>query len=96
MKTDWAGSSMTVPPVSAPYEPTVGAFAKMLRDHLGQEPTDPAKVAQVVMKLAGQDDVPVRLLLGSDAAQYAQAAAKALADSDQKWHDLSVSVAFDK
>jgi hypothetical protein len=38
----------------------------------------------------------VRLLLGSDAAQYAPAAAKALADSDQKWHDLSVSVGFDK
>jgi NAD(P)-dependent dehydrogenase (short-subunit alcohol dehydrogenase family) len=96
MKTDWAGSSMTVPPVSVPYEQTVGAFAKMLRDSSGQEPTDPAKVAQVVLKLANQEDVPVRLLLGSDAAQYAPAAAKALADSDQKWHDLSVSVGFDK
>jgi NAD(P)-dependent dehydrogenase (short-subunit alcohol dehydrogenase family) len=96
MKTDWAGSSMTVPPVSAPYEETVGAFAKMLRDHSGQEPTDPAKVAQVLLKLAGQDDVPVRLLLGTDAAQYAPAAAKALAESDQKWHDLSVSVGFDQ
>jgi NAD(P)-dependent dehydrogenase (short-subunit alcohol dehydrogenase family) len=94
MKTDWAGSSMTVPPVSAPYEQTVGAFAKMLRGYSGQEPTDPAKVAQVVLKLANQEDVPVRLLLGSDAAQYAPAAAKALAESDQKWHDLSVSVGF--
>jgi hypothetical protein len=96
MKTDWAGSSMTVPPVSAPYEQTVGAFAKMLRGYSGQEPTDPAKVAQVVLKLANQEDVPVRLLLGSDAAQYAPAAAKALAESDQKWHDLSVSVGFDQ
>jgi NAD(P)-dependent dehydrogenase (short-subunit alcohol dehydrogenase family) len=96
MKTDWAGSSMTVPPVSAPYEQTVGAFAKMLRGYSGQEPTDPAKVAQVVLKLANQEDVPVRLLLGSDAAQYAPAAAKALAESDQKWHDLSVSVGFAK
>jgi NAD(P)-dependent dehydrogenase (short-subunit alcohol dehydrogenase family) len=94
MKTDWAGSSMTVPPMSAPYQQTVGTFAKMLRDHSGSEPTDPAKVAQVVVKLAGQDDVPVRLLLGSDAVQYAPAGAKALADSDQRWHDLSLSVAF--
>jgi NAD(P)-dependent dehydrogenase (short-subunit alcohol dehydrogenase family) len=96
MKTDWAGSSMTIPPVSAPYQQTVGAFAKMIRDYSGAEPTDPAKVAQVVLKLANRDDAPVRLLLGTDAVQYAPAAAKALADSDQKWHDLSISVAFDK
>jgi NAD(P)-dependent dehydrogenase (short-subunit alcohol dehydrogenase family) len=92
MKTDWAGSSMTIPPVSAPYEQTVGVFAKMLRDYSGQEPTDPAKVAQVVLKLASQEDVPLRLLLGTDAVQYARAAANTLAESDAKWHDLSVSV----
>jgi hypothetical protein len=48
------------------------------------------------MQLSDRDDAPVRLLLGTDAVQYAPAAAKALADSDQKWHDLSISVAFDK
>jgi NAD(P)-dependent dehydrogenase (short-subunit alcohol dehydrogenase family) len=92
MKTDWAGSSMTIPPVSAPYEQTVGVFAKMLRDYSGSEPTDPAKVAQIVLQLANQDDVPLRLLLGTDAVQYAPTAAKALAESDAKWHELSVSV----
>ncbi len=30
MRTDWAGSSMTIPPISEPYQQTVGAFAKML------------------------------------------------------------------
>jgi NAD(P)-dependent dehydrogenase (short-subunit alcohol dehydrogenase family) len=94
MKTDWAGSSMTVPPVSAPYEETVGAFAKMLRDYSGSEPTDPAKVAELVLKLANQDDAPFRLLLGTDAAQYAATAAKALADSDARWRSLTVSVAL--
>ena len=29
MRTDWAGSSMRVPPVSEPYRPTVGASAAM-------------------------------------------------------------------
>ncbi len=83
---------MTIPPVSAPYEQTVGVFAKMLRDYSGSEPTDPAKVAQIVLQLANQDDVPLRLLLGTDAVQHASAAAKALAESDAKWHELSVSV----
>lgn len=96
MKTDWAGSSMTIPPVSEPYQQTVGAFAKFLREYSGSEPTDPAKVAQLIVKLANQADAPVRLLLGTDAVQYAAAAAKQLAESDQKWRDVSISVGFDK
>ena len=95
MKTDWAGSSMTIPPMNEPYRQTVGAFEKMILDYSGSEPTDPAEVAQIVLKLAGQCDAPGRLLLGTDAVQYAPAAAKTLAKSDARWHDLSVSVALD-
>ena len=32
MQTDWAGSSMRVPPVSQPYQPTVGVMARMHGD----------------------------------------------------------------
>src|SRR3984893_3905036 len=32
MQTDWAGSSMRVPPISEPYGPTVGAMAGMHRE----------------------------------------------------------------
>lgn len=32
IKTDWAGSSMQVPPVSEPYQATVGAFGEFLRN----------------------------------------------------------------
>jgi NAD(P)-dependent dehydrogenase (short-subunit alcohol dehydrogenase family) len=96
MKTDWAGSSMNIPPVSEPYQQTVGAFAKFLREHSGREPTDPGKVAQVIVKLANQEDAPLRLLLGTDAVRYVAEAAKQLLESDEKWHSLSVSVGFDK
>ena len=92
MKTDWAGSSMTVPPVSAPYEQTVGAFARQLRNANGLEPTDPAKVAGVIQRLANNDDAPVRLLLGADAYEYGLATGKALAQSDEKNRDITVSV----
>jgi NAD(P)-dependent dehydrogenase (short-subunit alcohol dehydrogenase family) len=92
MRTDWAGSSMTIPPISAPYQPTVGAFANMLRAYSGQEPTDPAQVAHIITQLANRPDAPVRLLLGVDAAQYAAQAAQALAASDAQWHELSTSV----
>jgi hypothetical protein len=45
MRTDWAGSSMTIFPVSDPYKQTVGAFVKAIHDHRGQQPGDPAKIA---------------------------------------------------
>jgi NAD(P)-dependent dehydrogenase (short-subunit alcohol dehydrogenase family) len=96
MRTDWAGSSMTVPPVSEPYRPTVGAFADMIRkadpEAARAHSADPARVARTVVELAGGQDVPLRLLLGRDAVQYASAAAEELAASDEKWRPVSESV----
>jgi NAD(P)-dependent dehydrogenase (short-subunit alcohol dehydrogenase family) len=93
MRTDWAGSSMTIPPVSKPYEQTVGKFAEFLRGFTGQEPSDPRKVAGLILSLAEREDAPVRLLVGPDAVEYAEKAAEALAESDRKWRDVSVSTA---
>jgi NAD(P)-dependent dehydrogenase (short-subunit alcohol dehydrogenase family) len=92
MQTDWAGSSMHVPPISEPYQASVGAMARMHHE-LGSAGAlgDPAKVAQVVLKVAGMDDPPLRLILGSEAYAYAMAAAKSRADSDAFWHDLTIS-----
>jgi len=90
MQTDWAGSSMTVPPISAPYRETVGASAAMHNAEtlaLG----DPAKVAEVILQVAAMDDPPLRLILGSEAYAYATAAAERQAESDRRRHDLSVS-----
>jgi NAD(P)-dependent dehydrogenase (short-subunit alcohol dehydrogenase family) len=92
MRTDWAGSSMRVPPVSEPYRPTVGASAAMHSEGGTSEALgDPAKVAQVVLTVAGMAEPPLRLILGSEAYAYATAAAKARAESDAAWHDLTVS-----
>jgi NAD(P)-dependent dehydrogenase (short-subunit alcohol dehydrogenase family) len=92
MRTDWAGSSMTIPRPSTPYEPTIGAFAGLLRAASGHEPTNTRRVAQVVRDLAGRDDAPLRLLLGTDAVPMAQQAAQELAASDEAWREVSLSV----
>ncbi|TDW24318.1 SDR family NAD(P)-dependent oxidoreductase [Kribbella kalugense] len=95
MRTDWAGSSMTIPPVSEPYRQTVGVFADMLRnsdpDAARPNSADPARIATIIAELAGRDDAPVRILLGKDAVQYWDNAAAALAESDAKWRDVSES-----
>jgi hypothetical protein len=92
MRTDWAGSSMRVPPISEPYQPTVGAMARLHHD-LGSANAlgDPAKVARVVLEVASMAEPPLRLILGSEAYAYATAAARARAEADAAWHHLTVS-----
>jgi NAD(P)-dependent dehydrogenase (short-subunit alcohol dehydrogenase family) len=95
MRTDWAGNSMTIWPVSEPYEPTVGRFARMLGGGGGNAAGDPVKVARVVLEVTAMDEPPLRLLLGSDAARYAAAAERARADADARWGSLTESTDHD-
>lgn len=94
MRTDWAGTSMTVPPISKPYEQTVGAFVGLLKTIAGNEVSDPVKVAKVIVELIDMPEPPFRLLIGTDAVFIADSCAKNLADSDAKWRSLSESVGF--
>ncbi len=94
IRTDWAGSSMTIPPISKPYEQTVGRFAEFLRGFTGHEPSDPGKIAGLILRLAGEQDPPLRLLIGPDAVEYAAKGAAALAEADRRWRDLSLSTAY--
>ena len=85
---------MKIPPISEPYQQTVGAFAKILREYRGKEPTEPSKVARVMLEVA-EAEPPLRLLMGTDAVMYVGSAAQELAESDAKWRSLSESVGFD-
>jgi len=93
MRTDWAGSSMTIPEPSAPYRDRIGAFAQLVRGASGREATDPRRVAELMHELAGRPDAPTRLLVGADAVPLAQQAARELATGDEAWRELSLSVA---
>ncbi|MEU6347077.1 SDR family NAD(P)-dependent oxidoreductase [Streptomyces sp. NPDC046977] len=89
MRTDWAGASMAIPPISEPYRTSVGVLADLFETGSVQAAGDPARVAQAIVRLSELADPPVRLLLGSDALAGARAAAKALADSDSIWQEFS-------
>lgn len=91
VRTDWAGSSMDMPAVSEPYRQTVGKKGEMTRQMDGRQPSLPEKVADIILEVEGREDAPVRLLVGADAVEHARAAAKALADSDEKWEAVSRS-----
>ena len=91
IRTDWAGSSMNIPPVSEPYKQTVGSTAEMLRNHAGKEPSLPDKIATIIINLAGKENAPLRLLIGPDAVDYGGQVAETLAASDKRWRDISLS-----
>lgn len=92
MRTSWGTRAhQAIPKLLPDYEPSVGAIIKVLEPLWGHENSDPAKVAQVILRLASCDRIPAHLLIGSDAVQYAgeaEAARKAEAD---RWREVSVS-----
>ncbi|HEV3420113.1 MAG TPA: SDR family NAD(P)-dependent oxidoreductase [Candidatus Acidoferrum sp.] len=96
IRTNWgARAHRDTPDLLPDYEPSVGAFLNRLKSHWGQENSDPAKVAQVVLRLAASDQLPAHLLLGSDAVLYAgQAEATRSADAEH-WREVSVSTDVD-
>ena len=95
IRTDWAGSSMRVDEVRDEYRTTVGAFMEGIRKSHDASRGDPAKMAQVILQIAGLPEPPLRILLGSDAVFLADLNAKQRAAEDAKWRSLSVTTDFD-
>jgi hypothetical protein len=66
----------------------------LLEGIIGKETGDPAKVAQVILALAGHPNPPVHLLLGSDAVQYCGLVEAARGASGERWKAVSLAVDF--
>jgi len=94
-RTDFAGASTTIREGRPEYEETVGKVAKFQRDYDGKQPGDPARAAVVIIHVVSLDAPPLRLLLGSDAAQAAEQADLARLEADRKWRSLSESTDFE-
>jgi NAD(P)-dependent dehydrogenase (short-subunit alcohol dehydrogenase family) len=62
LRTDWAGSSMTIPPVSDPYQPTVGARVRMMEEHSSATETGPIQDASASARSAAWNGLPVPVM----------------------------------
>ncbi len=94
-RTDFAGSSTILEEGRPEYDSTVGAAARFQRDYNGSQPGDPAKAAAVILQVAGMEEPPLRLLLGSDAIRTVEQADLARTEADRRWRRLSLSTDFD-
>jgi len=95
IRTNWARRAGQNPPDLLPeYEASVGSILKLLRGLEGRSEGDPRKIADVIVQLANSDDVPLRLILGTDAEQRVRQAEAARLTEAEKWRHLTVSTVF--
>jgi NAD(P)-dependent dehydrogenase (short-subunit alcohol dehydrogenase family) len=93
-RTDFAGASTSIHDGNPAYAATVGAVARFQREYDGAQPGDPAKAASAILKIAGLEDAPLRLPLGSDAVRAVDEAERSRLQSDKNWRRLSMSTDF--
>ena len=94
-RTDFAGASTTIQNGRPEYDATVGVVARFQRDYNGKQPGDPVKAAAAILHITSLDQPPLRLLLGSDAANAVEENDLTKIEADRKWRTLSVSTDFD-
>ena len=78
----------------ADYKPSVGTIMRSMEHFWGNETGDPAKVAQVVLRVANADALPAHILLGSDAFLYARQAEEARSSKAEEWKAISFATDF--
>jgi NAD(P)-dependent dehydrogenase (short-subunit alcohol dehydrogenase family) len=91
-RTDWAGRSMVRSPrhirdYDALFDPIRGARQEKSGKQLG----DPAKAAEILLKIANAPDAPMHLLLGSDAVALVKNKIAAMSDAMKSWESVSAS-----
>src|SRR6201990_1027619 len=95
-RTDFAGSSTELREGRPEYDATVGKTARFQRDYNGKQPGDPARAAEALLKLASVEEPPLRIVLGIDAFNAAEANDLAKIELGRKWKDLSYATDFVK
>src|SRR5258707_9487919 len=96
IRTNWARrAGQNAPDLLPDYEASVGSMLKLLRSHEERSESDPRKIADVIVKLANSDEVPVRLILGVDAEERVHRAEAARAIEAEKWRYLTLSTVFE-
>ncbi|MGP0584833.1 oxidoreductase [Paenibacillus timonensis] len=93
-RTDWAGSSMQQIQPRDEYKNTVGYMMTYFRENTGKESGDPAKAAQAILTIVKEENPPLRLLLGSDAVELANAMDNGKLEETKRWEKLSRSTDF--
>jgi NAD(P)-dependent dehydrogenase (short-subunit alcohol dehydrogenase family) len=95
IRTNWGKrASAILPPVLGDYEESVGRSLATLEAYWGNENSDPKRIADLIVRLSGEKELPPHLLLGSDALQLLRRTDDQRTALAKKWRDVSASVDF--
>jgi hypothetical protein len=67
-----------------------------LKNVEGHQEGGPRKIAGLIVELANQDELPLRLILGVEAEKWVQQAEARRASEAEKWRHLTISTVFEK
>ena len=96
-RTDWAGRSANESKLQiADYATTAGAARKELRAISGNQPGDPVRAVQAIVKAIESPNPPHHLLLGNDAYAAATAKLEVLRKEFSTWEKVSRGADFPK
>ena len=90
-RTDWAGRSANNSPiVIEDYATTAGKNKSDIRGYSGNQPGDPARAAQAIVKAVEAENSPLRLLLGAAALKGARIKLDQLKKDFDTWEETTV------
>jgi NAD(P)-dependent dehydrogenase (short-subunit alcohol dehydrogenase family) len=94
-RTDWAGRSLIQTPNRIEdYAETAGARMKTTSGYSGQQPGDPAKAAEAMIKITEVENPPRHLPLGPFAVEEAEKKARALLAEVEQWRELALATSY--
>ena len=90
-RTDWAGrSANNSPVVIEDYATTAGKNKSDIRGYSGNQPGDPARAAQAIVKAVEAENPPLRLLLGAGALKGARIKLEQLKTDFDTWEETTL------
>lgn len=95
-RTEFAGDSLATPdnPIDD-YAETAHKFVKMQQESSGEQPGDPDKAAQAIIKVVESDNPPLRLVLGEDALSGVRKKMESYQQELKEWEEVSRNTAFE-
>ncbi len=90
-RTDWAGrSAQNSPVVIEDYATSAGKNKADIRGYSGNQPGDPSRAAQAIVKAVEAKNPPLRLLLGAGALKGARIKLAQLKEDFDNWEEITL------
>jgi NAD(P)-dependent dehydrogenase (short-subunit alcohol dehydrogenase family) len=93
VRTDFAAGAVATPSAIDDYDDSVGEALRLFAQLAGNQPNDPALVAEAIVRAVAADDPPLRLVLGTEAVDAVRAKLDGQRGELDAWERLARSTA---